>query len=98
MFPSKKIIKIGKIIFAHNATVFRILTKQKFLQIILTGHIENVTLGKLKKYQIKTIFPPIDLPWSTITFLRWEHISSILSKYCPIENFHNKTLLDYEWI
>ena len=94
MFPSKN-NQDWENYFCPECYCVSHFTKTKFSTNYTDGTYRNRDTGKIKRILSKTIFPPIDLPWSTMTFLRFEHISSILSKYSPNQNFHNKTLLDY---
>lgn len=60
------------------------------------------TVGKLVSYADQeyrkgkeTVCPPIVLPWSTISFKRWKHISDIVEKNIDKSQLCSCSILDY---
>ena len=59
------------------------------------GSYRERNVGFHENLNEKEISPPIDLPWSTITFLRWEQAASKLKKYLNIQNKNKINFLDF---
>lgn len=41
------------------------------------------------------VYPPISLPWSTISFRRWKHIANVVENNLKGESFSSYSILDY---
>ena len=52
-------------------------------------------IGFQRHFKKKNISPPIDLPWSTVTFLRWENIASLIEDHIDKVNIKNSNYLDF---